>query len=251
MLKSSQIDNLSINKENFKSFNHSFISPKGLTFAIRPLTIENLEENSIEITKCFRHEPLSQTVDYDYELEVMRRIAKKSLKEQIGISCYEKTTGKWAGCLLSEDFSTSLSDPCNEYDGKYDFVIDFLSHLETEGFKKLGLTQSQNKYEQIHINCVGVAKEFWGNKILNTMTKFYFCEHPIVKSSKIIFAETTNIHSRSAMEAAGMKIVYSINYSDLVQREEMKKYNVDYRELLKNSNKSEDEVGAFNCFVRI
>lgn len=234
----------------FHTFQNIFKSPKHISFLIKPLTHQNIEENSQELTKSFKYEPISQRYESEYLLKVFRKIAEKSLKQDLGITCYEESTGKWAGCMLSEDYSTTVSDPSMESDGKCDLIIDFMSFLEREGLKQISLSQAENRNEQIHILLAGVAKEMWGNKILYNMVRFFTQDHPIVKDSKLVFGECTNLNSRKACEEMGMKTVYSIKYSEMAKKEELKDYLKDYKEMLKRTNKSEDEVAAFNCLIR-
>jgi len=238
------------NSKFLRTFEFKFTSPKEKTFIIKPLTIENIEENSQELTKSFKHEPVCERYEYEYLLKVFRKIAEKSLNQDLGLTCYEESTGKWAGCMLSEDYATSLTDASMEYDGNCDFIIDFMSFLEKEGLNQIEISQTKNKNEQIHILLGGVSKEMWGHKILYNMVKYFTLNHPIVKESKLVFAECTNVNSRKACEEAGMKTVYSIKYSEMAQKEEFKEYMKNYKEMLRNTGKSEDEIAAFNCLIR-
>jgi hypothetical protein len=182
-------DDLQLGKHPFENsdwLEDTFTSRKNKTFVIKPLTQENLKENVLNITEIFtRYEPISQKYPYENLLELFGKIAGKSVRENLGISCYEVSTGKWAGCLLNEDFSTCTTDPSADYNGKYDFILDFMDYIEEEGLKKLGVIQSKNKYEQIHVIACGISKELWGNNILKKMVEYMISFHPVTKNSKI------------------------------------------------------------------
>jgi hypothetical protein len=229
---------------------YPFKSPKGLNFEIKPITYQNLEENAREITKCFKNEPLASLLDSEYLLTVFRKITEKSVREELGIACYEQTTGKWAGTIISDDYSTSTTDPSAVYDGKYDYCLDIPGYIEREGMKKLGIKQSTNRNEQIHIILVGVHQDFWGQKVLYHLFDFYNNHHPIVKNAKLVLLECTNSCSTKPSEKAGLKTVLSIKYSELAQVEQLKNHMKDYKQMLKNTNKSEDEMFSFNCLNR-
>jgi hypothetical protein len=233
-------------------FNHQFLSPidHTLIFEIKPLTHANLEENAEELTKTFKYEPVCERDEHDNLLKYFRKIAEKSLREELGITCYEKSSGKWAGGILIEDFSTSSTDPMIEKDGENDYIIDFLDFIRNEGFKKLWVSQSKKKYEQIHLGPGGVSKEFWGNMILANMLEYLINEHPIIKNSRMIFAECSNSNSRNACQKCGIDTAYSIKYSEMAKLDQFKEYLKDYKQILRNTNYNEDESASFNCLIK-
>jgi hypothetical protein len=119
-------------------------------------------------------------------------MAERILKDDLGLACYEESTGKWAGCLLSEDnFTLSTFFSSFIYDGVNDFGIDLCSYLMKEGMGKIGVTVSKKRYEHIHMAHIGVDSDNWGHNILKNFMKFFYSQHPIAKNAKVILFECT------------------------------------------------------------
>ena len=225
-------------------------SPKNLKFELKPLILDNIEENLIGITEnFFRYEPvISSMYEHDYSKEkIFRPTLLKSIRENLGVACYELETGKWAACLASEDFFTSESDSFLTSDEINAFIVEFFTFCEERGFHKVGFKSSRKKYDEIHLIASAVSKEFVGNNLLKYMCDFMLYEHPITKNSSVFFSECTNKFSSKALNQAGLKSVVSFSYQELANDEFFKKkYDKKFFEKIIATN----EIISFHYFQR-
>ena len=189
-----------------------------LKLELKPITESNAEEIAHHTTKIFcNHEPITIISNIDeksfFNIAALP-LCLKTAHQNLGVTAYDKSNGKWVGALLAEDAFTS-GEGFDDPEGKFNTVASLLGVISEAGEKVIGKPTKLGEY--IHVNMVILNQEYARLGILTELTEFFQNEHPLGRNARYLYGEITNSRSQKTFLKSGWKIGWEMPYAELEQ----------------------------------
>lgn len=160
-------------------------------------------------------------IDEEYFFKsVALPLCLKTAQQNLGMTAYDKSSGKWVGAIIGEDAFTLDDGNFSDPEGKFKSVFSLLEVISEAGEKIIGKPKKLREY--IHVHMVVLNQEYARLGILTDLTNFFQNEHPVGRNAKYLYAEATNIRSQKTFLKSGWKTGWEMAYAELEESSSLK-----------------------------